>query len=63
MKEELSEKFVSKAGDFKPITNEDMVCKGCYHMLKLRSDLCGQFPNVKPTSVIRGGDCPKFRRV
>lgn len=57
----MAGKFTWEAGELKPIQIKDLVCKDCFHCIPVRVDICSEFPDIKPSSVLAGKDCPKYK--
>lgn len=45
----------------KPVRMEDLVCKDCFHRSG-RTDICAEYQELKPFSVLDGGSCPHYKK-
>lgn len=57
----MANKFIDE-GFMQPIRNDNLVCKDCRSCIPTRTDICEEYQNHKPVKVLKGGECPLYRK-
>jgi hypothetical protein len=68
MSEYLSKKMEEEQKAMSRLTNNDLICKNCKNKfndnkIPGNTSKCSEYKRMKPTKVLLGGKCEKFKKV